>query len=145
MQRGSYLPQATASRGDPSASAKPHSPAPPCHQRSSAPRDRDAAVRHHSRPHSRQVVQTPTAAAIQPAHGVRSCRSGKHLTGQSGQPKGIIKLAIGQQFSIGRDDGTAKLQPQPAVKIEPKGTGFRLTRRAPHRGLPQSQTSCGSL
>jgi hypothetical protein len=38
--------------------------------------------------------------------------------------KGVVKFAIGQQSSIGGDDGTAKLQRQAAVKIEPKGTGF---------------------
>jgi hypothetical protein len=54
----------------------------------------------------------------------------------------LIKFAIGQQSSLGGDNGTAKLQHQAAIKIEPKGIGFRFTRWVRHRDLPQSQISC---
>jgi hypothetical protein len=44
----------------------------------------------------------------------------------------IVKLAIGEQSSIGRDDRTAKLERQPAVEIEPQRLAVRFTRRVRH-------------
>jgi hypothetical protein len=42
----------------------------------------------------------------------------EHLTGQCGQPKHVVKLAIGEQSGIGRDHGATKLQHQTGIKIE---------------------------
>jgi len=72
-------------------------------------------------------------------------RIGDHLACEHRQSKRVIELAIGQQSSIGGDDGTAKLQQQAAVKIEANSTGFRFTRWIRHRDLPQSQISSSSL
>jgi len=66
----------------------------------------------------------------------------EHLTGQCGQPKHVVKFAIGEHSGIGRDHGATKLQYQTAIKIELKCTRFLFTRCVRHRRLPQSQISC---
>src|SRR6266446_9933298 len=70
-----------------------------------------------------------------------SARIGEHLTSQRGQPKRIVKFAIGEQPGIGGDHEAAKLEHQAAVKIEPDGIGFRFTRWVRHRRLPPSRIS----
>jgi hypothetical protein len=50
-----------------------------------------------------------------------------------GQAEGVIQLAIRQQPRIGSDRGTAKLQHQPPVEIEPQRTPVRFTRRVRNR------------
>ena len=70
-----------------------------------------------------------------------SARIGEHLTRQRGQPERIVKFAIGEQPSIGGHHGTAKLEHQAAVKIEPNSIRFRFTCQVRHR-LAQSRISC---
>ena len=50
-----------------------------------------------------------------------------------GEPDRIIQLAIGQQPGIGGDRGTAKLQQQTTVEIEPQRFAGRFTHRVRHR------------
>src|SRR6516164_6951186 len=50
-----------------------------------------------------------------------------------GRPQRVFQLAIGQQPGIGGDRGTAKLQQQMAVEIEPQNAPIRFTRPVPHR------------
>ena len=45
---------------------------------------------------------------------------GQRIGTRLGQPDCIIQLAIGQQSGVGGDRGTAKLQPQTTVEIEPQ-------------------------
>jgi hypothetical protein len=66
-------------------------------------------------------------------------RIGEHLTRHPAQAERIIEFAIGQQSSIGGDDGAAKLEHQAAVKIEPKSIRFRFTHRVRHDRLAQSR------
>jgi hypothetical protein len=49
-----------------------------------------------------------------------------------GQAQRVIQLAVSQQPGIGGDRGTAKLQQQTAVEIEPQSAVVRFTRRVPH-------------
>ncbi len=48
-----------------------------------------------------------------------------------GQADCVVEFAIGEQPSIGGHHGTAKLEHQAAVKIEPNSIRFRFTRRVP--------------
>jgi hypothetical protein len=66
-------------------------------------------------------------------------RIGEHVTCQRGQPKRVVKFAIGKQSSVGGDDRATELQRQAAVKIESESARFRFTRWVRHPGLPQSQ------
>ena len=88
--------------------------------------------KHHSRmPRERSSlgVSMPTSA-WRPFLPLRASASiiGKHVACQHGQSKPVIKFAIGEQSSVGGDGATAKLQRQAAVKIEPKSTGFCISR-----------------
>jgi hypothetical protein len=60
-------------------------------------------------------------------------RIGERIGTRVGQAHGIVQLAVGQQAGIGGDRGAAKLQHQPAVKIEPQRLAARFTRRVRHR------------
>src|SRR5215813_8126211 len=62
-------------------------------------------------------------------------RISDHLTCQRSQPKRVIKFAIGEKPSIGGHHGTAKLEHQAAVKIEPNSIRCRFTRRVRHHRL----------
>ena len=53
----------------------------------------------------------------------------KPLPGNLCQTKGIVKLSIGEQPSIGRDLGTVEFQLQAAVKTDPQRGLFAFTRR----------------
>jgi hypothetical protein len=57
------------------------------------------------------------------------------------QAENVIQLAIGQQPGVGRDRGAAKLEHQPAVKIEPQRTPVPFTRRVRHSRPVRSPTS----
>ena len=61
-------------------------------------------------------------SSIRAAAGIAGPCVGEHLARHRAQPKGIVKLAIGEQPSIGGDDGAAKLQRQAMVKIKPEST-----------------------
>jgi len=67
---------------------------------------------------------------------------GQHITRHPGQADCVVEFAIGQQPSIGGHHGTAKLEHQAAVKVEPNSIRFRFTRRVHHRRLAQSTISC---
>jgi hypothetical protein len=69
-------------------------------------------------------------------------RIGEHLTCQRGQPKRVVKLAIGEQSSIRCHHRAAKLEHQAAVEIEPNSIRFRFTRWVRRRRLAQSTISC---
>ena len=49
---------------------------------------------------------------------------GERIGTRVGQPERIIQLAIGQQPGIGGDRGTAKLQQQTTVEIEPQSASL---------------------
>jgi quercetin dioxygenase-like cupin family protein len=54
---------------------------------------------------------------------------GQNITRHLGQTEYVVEFAIGEQPSIGGHHGTAKLEHQAAVKIEPNSIRFRFTRR----------------
>jgi hypothetical protein len=54
-------------------------------------------------------------------------RIGEQVTGRVGQAQRVIQLAVNQQPRIESDRGTAKLQQQTTVEIEPQS----FTRRVP--------------
>src|SRR6516162_8925988 len=62
-----------------------------------------------------------------------------------GQTEYIVEFAMGEQPSIGGHYGTAKVEHQAAVKIEPNSIRFRFTRRVRHHRLAQSRISCSLL
>jgi len=62
-------------------------------------------------------------------------RIGEEITGSWRQAKCIIEFAIRKQTSIGGHDGTAKLKPDAAIKIESKNAVCRFTRRVRQLGL----------
>ena len=59
-------------------------------------------------------------------------RVGEPFASRLRKAESIVKLAIGNQPSIGGDDRTVKLEHQPAVEIEPKRLAIRFTRRVRH-------------
>ena len=59
-------------------------------------------------------------------------RVGKPIASRLRKAESIVKLAIGEQPSIGGDDRTAKLERQPAVEIEPQRLAVGFTRRVRH-------------
>ena len=63
---------------------------------------------------------TSRFAEILPPHNRR---------GNLGQAKGIVKLPIGQKYSVGSDLGTVELQLQAAVKINSQRGLSAFTRR----------------
>ena len=63
---------------------------------------------------------------------------GEHSLAIADQSERVIEFAIGKQPGIGGHDGTAKLEHQAAVKIEPNSIRFRFTRRVRHRRLARS-------
>ena len=67
---------------------------------------------------------------------------GQNITRHLGQTEYVVEFAISQQPSIGGHHGTAKLEHQAAVKIEPNSIRFRFTRRVRHHRLAQSRISC---
>jgi hypothetical protein len=66
---------------------------------------------------------------------------GEHVATRVGQAQRVIQLAVGQQPDIGGDRGAAKLEHQPAVKIEPQRLAARSTRRVRHCCPVRSPTS----
>jgi hypothetical protein len=69
-------------------------------------------------------------------------RVGERLACHRAQSEYIVEFAVGQQSSVGRDHGAAKLHHQATVKIQPDETRFRFTRWVRHRRIPQSKISC---
>src|SRR5262249_8757750 len=67
---------------------------------------------------------------------------GQNITRYLGQTEYVVEFAIGEQPSIGGHYGTAKVEHQAAVKIEPNSIRFRFTRRVRHHRLAQSRISC---
>ena len=67
-------------------------------------------------------------------------RIGEHVTTRVAQAHRVIQSAIGQQPGIGGDRGAAKLEHQPAVKIEPQPP-IRFTHWVRHRCLVRSPTT----
>ncbi len=61
----------------------------------------------------------------------------KGITGQIGQPEGVVQLPVGQQPGVGGDPAAVELQPQPTVEIDPQGTVIRFTRWVVHRAVTQ--------
>ena len=55
---------------------------------------------------------------------------GQYSTRHHGQADCVVEFAIGEQPSIGGHHGTAKLEHQAAVKIEPNSIRFRFTEYA---------------
>jgi hypothetical protein len=53
---------------------------------------------------------------------------GQNITRHLGQAEYVVEFAIGERPGIGGHHGTAKLEHQSAVKIEPKSIRFRFTR-----------------
>ena len=53
----------------------------------------------------------------------------KNSPGNLCQAKGVIKLPIGEEPTVGGNLGTVKLQLQSAVKIDPQRGLFAFTRR----------------
>ena len=49
-----------------------------------------------------------------------TARIRQRLGSRFGQPKRVVQLAVSQQSGIGGNRGTAKLQPQTTVEIEPQ-------------------------
>jgi hypothetical protein len=69
----------------------------------------------------------------------------QNITRYLGQTEYVVEFAIGEQPSIGGHYGTAKVEHQVAVKIEPNSIRFRFTRRVRHHRLAQSRISCRLL
>src|SRR5215475_12212081 len=67
---------------------------------------------------------------------------GQNITRYLGQTEYVVEFAIGEQPSIGGHYGTAKLEHQATVEIEPNSIRFRFTRRVRHHCLAQSRISC---
>src|SRR5437764_11923672 len=53
---------------------------------------------------------------------------GQFLAAACGQSEHVVQFAIGEQSAIGGDHGTAKLEQQTAIKIEPQRLAFWFTR-----------------
>jgi hypothetical protein len=66
---------------------------------------------------------------------------GQNITRHRRQSEHVVEFTACQQSCIGRDHGTAKLQHQAAVEIEPNNVGFRFTRRVRRRCLARSRIS----
>src|SRR5262249_54058064 len=64
---------------------------------------------------------------------------GRNITTHLVQTEYVVEFAISQQPSSGGHHGTAKLEHQAAVKIEPNSIGFRFTRRVRHHRLAQPE------
>jgi hypothetical protein len=63
------------------------------------------------------IVTNPS----RPTRDAHSCECAReHVTGHAGQAKRVVQLAIWEQSRIGGDRRAAKLEHQPAVKIEPQ-------------------------
>ena len=51
---------------------------------------------------------------------------GQNLARHVRQSERVVEFAVGQQAGVGGHDRAAKLQPQPAVEIEPDNTVIRF-------------------
>src|SRR6202044_1728231 len=76
-------------------------------------------VRRHSHPRIRQAAQTRIAETFRRVRGGRSCRCVRRRA-PSWAAEDIVEFTIGQKFSIGSDNRSAKLENQPAIENEPE-------------------------
>ena len=138
------MPRAIASRSGPSGSAMPRSLAaalPPTIQRIAGSWRRRSASFTSSYPASRPKTDWRNNPDQCVTSVFASAGVGEQIARHRRQPKCVVEFAIGKQPSIGGHDGTAKLQHQAAVEIEPKSPSIRFTRRVRHDCLAQSTIS----
>jgi hypothetical protein len=67
---------------------------------------------------------------------------GEHLARHRAEAERIVAFAVGQQSSIGCDDGPSKLERHSAVEIEPENALSRFTRRVRHDSLIKVTITC---